>query len=74
MTGLVSHGETTVAFIGEGVVPAKEAELSKGLRISRGHDLSDASAREVILGHGLARNLGVSPGDTIALLTTTSGG
>lgn len=74
VTGLISHGETTIAFIAEGVVPAKEAELSKGLRITRGHDLSDASAREVILGHGLARSIGVSPGDTVALLTTTSGG
>ncbi len=74
LTGLISHGETTVAFIAEGVAPDKEAELSKGLRISRGHDLSTPSAREVILGHGLARSLGVVPGDTVALLTTTSGG
>ncbi|HYR05070.1 MAG TPA: FtsX-like permease family protein [Gallionella sp.] len=74
ITGLVSHGETTVAFIAEGVVPAKETVLSKGLRISRGHDLSAASEKEVILGNGLARNLGVGPGNTVALLTTTSGG
>lgn len=74
VTGLISHGETTVAFLAEGVVPAKEAELSKGLSIITGRNLSAPTAAEVILGRGLARNLGVSPGDTIALLTTTAGG
>ena len=74
VTGLISHGETTVAFLAEGVVPAKEAELSKGLSIITGRNLSAPTAAEVILGRGLARNLGVSPGDTIALLATTAGG
>lgn len=75
LTGLISHGETTVAFLGEGVIPAKEAELSKGgLAIVEGRNLSAANASEVILGRGLARNLGVGPGDTVALLATASGG
>lgn len=74
VTGLISHGETTVAFLAEGVVPAKEAELSKGLSIVKGHNLSGPNASEVILGRGLARNLGVGPGDTVALLATASGG
>lgn len=74
VTGLISHGETSVAFLAEGVVPAKEAELSKGLNIVIGSNLSGPNASEVILGRGLARNLGVGPGDTVALLTTASGG
>lgn len=74
LTGLVSHGETTVAFLGEGVVPAKEAELSVAVYIAQGRNLSSPSAREVILGRGLARTLGVAPGDTVALLVTASGG
>lgn len=74
VTGLISHGETTVAFLAEGVIPAKEAELSKGLSIVKGRNLSGPTASEVILGRGLARNLGVSPGDTVALLATASGG
>lgn len=73
-TGLISHGETTVAFLAEGVVPDKEAELSKGLNIVKGSNLSGPRASEVILGRGLARNLGVGPGDTVALLATSSGG
>ncbi|MEQ6340468.1 MAG: FtsX-like permease family protein [Gammaproteobacteria bacterium] len=74
VTGLISHGETTVSFVADGVDPRKEAQLSKAFRIMDGHDLSSLAAGEVILGHGLARNLGVSQGATIALLATTSGG
>lgn len=74
VTGLASHNDTTVSFIGEGVDPAREAVLSKALRISQGRNLSNAQAREVILGRGLAQSLGVKPGDTIALLTTSASG
>jgi putative ABC transport system permease protein len=74
VSGLISHGETTVPFIADGVVPANEAELSKALRIAEGHNLTRSTAKEVILGRGLARNLGVKPGDTVALLVTAKGG
>jgi putative ABC transport system permease protein len=74
VTGLISHGETTVAFVGDGVDPQKEAELSKALRIVEGQNLSDVTAKEVILGRGLALGLDVRPGATLALLATASGG
>ncbi|SCX39319.1 FtsX-like permease family protein [Nitrosospira sp. Nsp1] len=76
VTGLISHGETTVAFVADGVDPQKqkEAELSKALRIAEGRNLAAASAKEVVLGRGLARNLDVHPGATVALLATTPGG
>lgn len=74
LTGLISHGETSVSFVAEGVDPAKEAQLSQALRIKEGRNLSGASDQEAILGHGLARNLGAGPGDTVALLTTTESG
>lgn len=74
VTGLISHGETTVAFLAEGVLPAQEAELSKALNLVEGKNLSGPTASEVILGRGLARNLGVKPGETVALLATTASG
>lgn len=74
VTGLISHGETTVSFIADGVVPAKEGELSKAFRIVKGHNLSGVQSTEVVLGRGLARNLGVEPGDTVALLSNTANG
>lgn len=73
-TGLISYGETTVSFVADGVDPQKEGQLSKAFRIVDGHDLSSLTASEVVLGRGLARNLGVKQGATIALLSTTSGG
>ncbi|MHB1290744.1 MAG: ABC transporter permease [Sulfuricella sp.] len=74
VTGLISHGETTIAFVADGVDPQKEVELSKALRIVKGRNLADAAAKEVILGHGLARNLNVGPGATVALLANAAGG
>jgi putative ABC transport system permease protein len=76
VTGLISHGETTIAFVADGVDPQKqkEAELSQALRIVAGRNLADASAKEVVLGRGLARSLNVQPGATVALLVTTPGG
>ncbi len=74
LTGLISHGETTVAFVADGVDPQKEAELSKALRIVEGRNLAHATAKEVVLGSGLARSLDVRPGATVALLATTAGG
>lgn len=76
MTGLISHGETTMAFMANGVDPQKqkEAELSTALRFSEGRNLVDSAAKEVVLGRGLARSLNVHPGATVALLTSTRNG
>ncbi len=74
VAGLISHGETTVSFIADGIDPVKESELSKAFRIVKGRGLSDAQGQEVVLGRGLARNLGVEPGDTVALLSNTANG
>lgn len=74
VSGLISHGETTVSFIADGIDPAREEELSKAFRIVKGKNLSGSQGQEVVLGRGLARNLGVKPGDTVALLSTTASG
>ncbi len=74
VTGLISHGDTTISFIAVGVDPKKEALLSKSLRIVEGSDLSDIDSQEVILGRGLARTLGIGPGATVALLATSATG
>jgi len=72
--GLVSHGELTVSFAGEGVDPENEKTVSKLLVITSGRNLSGADAHEVIMGEGLARNLGVGIGDTVVLLVNTAAG
>ncbi len=73
-SGLASLGETTVNFIGEGIDPEREAVISDQIHISNGHNLDNSNERSVILGEGLAKNLGAHPGDQIVLLVTTASG
>ncbi|MGA7800603.1 MAG: ABC transporter permease [Gammaproteobacteria bacterium] len=73
-SGLISHGDTTVSFLGEGVDPAKEAVLSRDLHVGRGQPMAPGDAHGILLGEGLAANLGVGPGDTVVLLATPEGG
>lgn len=69
--GLVSHDESTISFIGEGVDPAREENLSKSLTIVSGRGLSTEYPKGIIVGQGLAANLGVKPGDTLVLMSNS---
>ncbi|MBK7956360.1 MAG: ABC transporter permease [Candidatus Accumulibacter sp.] len=73
-TGLASHGDVTIAFIGEGVDPVRERPISSRITIMSGRDLVDASEPALLLGEGLAASLGARAGDTIVLLATASSG
>jgi putative ABC transport system permease protein len=73
-SGLISHDDVTIGFLGEGVDPEKEALVSQHMTIADGHNLSSADPTGMLLGAGLAENLGVGVGDKVALLATTSSG
>ena len=73
-SGLISRGDETISFIGEGIDPAKEAPIARAITIVSGHDLSGEAAPEVLLGEGLAANLGAQAGDLVVLLVTTAEG
>jgi putative ABC transport system permease protein len=73
-TGLISHEDSTISFSGEGVDPEKDAELSRSVQIVDGQPLSTQAPNGIIVGEGLAANLGVKTGDTVVLLTTTAQG
>jgi putative ABC transport system permease protein len=72
--GLISFGDTTVSFLGEGVDPAKEAIIGRQLHIAHGEQLSARDGQGLILGEGLAQNLGAKIGDRVVLVTTTETG
>lgn len=72
--GLVSHGESTIAFIGDGVSPRDEAAFGDELHISTGQNLSADDPLDIIMGEGLARNLGVDVGSKVVLLARTRSG
>lgn len=73
-SGLISHGDTTIAFIGDGVDPVNEKPVSSQVNIMSGRDLETADEAAVILGEGLARSMGVAPGDSVVMLVTAANG
>lgn len=73
-SGLLSLGDATVAFVGEGVDPAGERPISNRIVLMAGADLSSAGEMAVLLGDGLAHSIGAKPGDRVVLLATTASG
>ena len=73
-TGLISHGEHTISFLGEGVVPETEGQVSRQVAILRGRQLAPEDDQGVILGEGLAANLGANVGDRVVLMATKPNG
>ena len=83
LSGMISTGENTVAVFCQGIDPQGELLLNKidtiksadtGLAIQAGANLVKGDEFEVILGRGLAKNIGAQPGDSLVLLTNTIGG
>jgi putative ABC transport system permease protein len=64
-SGLVSRGDATLSFIGDGVSPKEEALFAQGVQIAEGQNLSASEPNAAIMGVGLARNLGVKVGDKV---------
>lgn len=73
-SGLASYGDATLSFIGEGVDPQEQVYFGNALKISTGSNLSADYPDHLIMGEGLARNLGVKAGDRIVLLVNTATG
>ena len=74
LTGLVSRGDATVSFTGEGFDPAKELADDRSLRIVEGQRLPPGARNEVLLGRGLATLLGAHAGDDVVVLVNTPRG
>jgi len=73
-SGLLSHGDATLSFMGEGIDPAEQEYFGNALRLSAGNHLSAKQPHHLIMGEGLARNLGVTVGDQVVLLVNTATG
>lgn len=72
--GLLSIGDATVSFVGDGVDPAGEKELSKEIRIVDGKGLDNDTPLGIVLGFGLASNIGAKVGDRMVVMTGTAQG
>lgn len=73
LSGLVSRGETTIAFSGEAGDPIAERTLSADVQID-GENLDPGDRAGVLVGRGLAKALDVHRGDTIRFLVSIPGG
>lgn len=72
-SGLVSHGDSTLSFLGLGIDPAKDPAMHNVI-INEGRPLDAGDPKGILMGAGLAANLDVRTGDTIVLLANASGG
>jgi putative ABC transport system permease protein len=72
--GLISRGDATISFIGEGVDPEREVLLSRSVTTVQGEPLAATDPAGIVLGQGLAANLGVKPGDKVVLVVNTARG
>jgi putative ABC transport system permease protein len=74
VTGLVSHGNATLSFFGEGIDPTLEARFERFVLIASGQPLAASEPRGIIVGKGLADNLGLVVGDQVVLVTNRRSG
>ena len=76
--GLISRGDISMVFMGEGILPKQERRLAQAfISAVQGRGLEYASADDiyqVVIGSELARLLGVSIGDTVTLMAVTEYG
>ena len=73
-SGLISHGDTTISFVGDGIDPVSERPISDRVTIVSGKDLATSDQKAVLLGEGLAKSMGVQVGDSVVLLVTAANG
>jgi putative ABC transport system permease protein len=71
LTGLVSHGESTLSFVGEGFDPAHDLTGDRSLTVIQGRRLGVADHDQILVGRGLATLMGVQAGDVVVVLVDT---
>jgi putative ABC transport system permease protein len=74
LSGLASHGDATLSFIAEGIDAAQEQRLKRMPDITAGEALPPDDSESVIVGEGLASNLGVKVGDLLVLVANRERG
>jgi putative ABC transport system permease protein len=73
-TGLISLGDASLSFLGEGLDPDREVGGEYATIVELGTPLSNGDPTAILLGRGLANNLGAKVGDTVVLLVDKRGG
>lgn len=74
VNGLVSVGDATLPFLGEGVDPSRDLTDDKSISIQSGRRLQPGDKHHIVIGNGLALLLGVKVGEKAVLLANTPKG
>jgi putative ABC transport system permease protein len=72
--GLLSTGETTVSFAGEGVDPANERLVSSAVAVEKGEALSPGDFYHAVAGKGLARSVDADVGAPLVVVANSKEG
>jgi putative ABC transport system permease protein len=72
--GVVNNGRRDLGIFGEGVEPSGEASIGTYLKYTEGRALADSDKDGIVVGHGVARSLGLKVGDRVTLVMTLAQG
>ncbi len=72
--GLINNRRSDLPIVGEGIEPREEADLATAVQILSGHALGADEGSGALIGEGLAKALGLAPGDPFTLVATTVDG
>lgn len=70
-SGLLGNGRTEFPIVAEGIEPGHEAALGSSLVVVVGRNLNDRDEAGLLIGTGVAKALGLRPGDPATLLVST---
>jgi putative ABC transport system permease protein len=74
VNGLLSHGDSTISFLGEGIDSKSESPFDPFVIIAAGEGMSASVPDGIIVGKGLANNAGIKPGDRVVLVVNRRSG
>ncbi len=72
--GVINNGKRDLGVIAEGVEPSAEEKLGTYLQYIEGHPLQDKDQDGIVIGQGVAKSLGLKPGDRVNLVISLAQG
>ena len=71
---LLSDGDSTISLLTEGIDPSIETSERGATHLEAGASLQDRDGFQILVGKGLAKSLGIKPGDSVVLVANTKRG
>lgn len=72
--GMLNNGKRDLGIIGEGIEPGAEADIATFMHFVEGRALKSSDLDGIVVGHGVAKSLGLKVGDRVTLVMTLPAG